>query len=82
MYNKANSREEYYHMLVWKICEIQEELVRKKRSEIKQKNEERALERILEEKETCGICLDPFNRKTTEGQGYTGSFAVFWSDLD
>ena len=69
-------------MIVEKIIKIEKELEHKKRSEIKQKNEKRAFERILEEKENCGICLDPFNRKTTEGQGYTGSFAVFWSDLD
>jgi len=29
-------------------------------------NGKRALKRILEEKETCGICLEPFHKTTTE----------------
>ena len=78
MYNKANSREKYYHMLAQEIFELQKELERIK---TKQKNEKRALERILEEEETCGICLDPFHEMKTEGQGYTDSSAVFWPGL-
>ena len=60
-----------------KILKIKKEGYERKRSEIKQKNEKRALERILEEKETCGICLDPFNKKTSEGQGCTDSSTIF-----